>query len=74
MAPLKKFGVIALALGGALVALWRSRRAPAAAKLSHMRRLVSRRIADRDARDEQALGSWDDDGGANEGGANAAIR
>jgi len=68
---LRTFGVIALALEGALVALWRSRRAPTAAKTAYMRRFVSRRIADRDARGEQALVSRDDDGGANEGGANA---
>jgi hypothetical protein len=51
MALLRKFGVIVLALGGALVTLWRSRRAPAAAKMAHMRRFASRRIADRDARE-----------------------
>lgn len=73
MAPLKKFGILALALGCALVALWRSRRAQAAAKRAHAGGFVSRRIADRDARD-QALGRWDDDGGANGGGANAVIR
>jgi hypothetical protein len=74
MAILKNFGVLALALGGALVALWRWRRASAAGKRAHPRRFASRRIADRDARDEQALVRWDDDGGANDGGSNAAIR
>jgi hypothetical protein len=72
MAILRNLGMLALALGGALVALWRRRRAPASGK--YPRRFVSRRIADRDARDAQALVRWDDDGGANEGGSNAAIR
>ena len=74
VAILKNFGVLALALGGALVALWRRRRAPAAEKLAYTRRFVSRRIADRDARDEQALVRWDDESAANQGGSNAAIR
>lgn len=74
MAILKSFGVLALALGGVLVALWRRRRARAAGQLACTRRFVSRRIADRDARDQQALVRWDDDGGANEGGSNATLR
>jgi hypothetical protein len=74
MATRKHFGVLALALGGVLVALWRRRRARAAGKLAHTRRLVSRRIADRDTRGQQALVRWDDDGGANEGGTSATIR
>jgi hypothetical protein len=74
MAIPRNIGVLALALGGALVALWLGRRAQAAGKLAHPRRFVSRRIADRDARDDQALVRWDDDGGANTGGSNAAIR
>jgi hypothetical protein len=74
MATRKHFGARALALGGILVALWRRRRARAARKLTHTRRFVSRRVADRDARDQQALVRWDDDGGANEGGTNATIR
>ena len=74
MAILKSFGVLALALGGALVALWRRCRAPAAGKRAYPLRFASRRIADRDARDEQALDRWHDEGGANEGGSNAAIR
>jgi len=74
MATRQHFTVLALALGGILVALWRRRRARAAEKLAHMRRPVSRRIVDRDARHQQALVRWDDDGGANEGGTNATIR
>jgi hypothetical protein len=77
MAILRNLGMLALALGGALVALWRRRRAPSSGKRAYPRGFVSRRIADRDARDArdaQALGRWDDDGGANEGGSNAAIR
>jgi hypothetical protein len=74
MAIPRHFGVLALALGGVLVALWRWRRAPADRKLAYTRRFVSRRITDRDARDAQALGRWDDDGGANEGESRAAIR
>jgi hypothetical protein len=73
----RNWGVLALALAlaTALVARWPRRRAPAAKKLADTRRFVSRRIVDRDARDEQALVRWDDDGGANEeGGSNAAIR
>jgi hypothetical protein len=70
MAILKSFGMLALALGGALVALWHRRRAATAPKRVHPRRFVSRRIVDRDARDQQALVRWDDDGGANDGGAN----
>jgi hypothetical protein len=74
MAILRNLGMLALALGGALVALWRRRRAPSSGKRAYPRGFVSRRIADRDARDAQALVRWDDDGGANEGGSNAAIR
>jgi hypothetical protein len=74
MAILRNLGMLALALGGALVALWRRRRAPSSGTRAYPRGFVSRRIADRDARDAQALVRWDDDGGANEGGSNAAIR
>jgi hypothetical protein len=74
MAFLRNIGVFAFALGGTLCALWPRRRAPAAGKLVYTRRFVSRRIADRDAREIQALASWDNDGGMNEGGSDAAIR
>jgi hypothetical protein len=78
MATLRNLGVLAFALGGTLCALWPRRRAPAAGKLAYTRRFVSRRIADRDAREIQALAGWDagcdNDGGMNEGGSDAAIR
>jgi hypothetical protein len=74
MASLRSLGVLAFALGGAPGAGWPRRRAPAAAKPAYTRRFVSHRVADRDARDDQALARWDDDGGVNEGGSNAVIR
>ena len=50
----RHFGALALALGGGLVALWRRRRALADRRLADTR-FVSRRITDRDARDDQSL-------------------
>jgi len=62
MAIPSNFGLLAFALWTVLVALWLRRRARAAGKLANPRRFASRRIADRDARADQALVRWDDDG------------
>lgn len=73
MAIPRHLDALVRAPASAVVALWHRSRAPSTATLAHMRRVRSRRPADRDAPDAQALLRWDDDGGANKGGANAAI-
>lgn len=70
---MRKLGVMALALGAAIVAVSPSRRALVAQKLAQSRRFVSKRIVDRDARKRQSLDRWDDDGGAKGRDDHAAI-
>jgi hypothetical protein len=74
---LRNLGLLAIALGAVLAVLvGRSprRRAPGARKLAHMRRFASHRVVDRDDVHSQALDTWDDDGGAKQGGPDATIR
>jgi hypothetical protein len=54
MTAMRNFVILALVLGGALIALSPRRRAQLARKLAESRRFVSRRIVDRDARDRAA--------------------
>jgi hypothetical protein len=64
MGNLAKIGVLALAVGSAVVAVWRRRRARAAEKVAEARRFRSRRVTDREARRDETMARWDDDGGA----------
>ena len=71
---LRNLALLAIALGAVLVVFSPRRRALVARKLAHTRRFVSRRVVDRDELHSQALDTWDDDGGAKQGEANATIR
>jgi hypothetical protein len=75
---LRNLGLLAIAFGAVLVALSPRHRALVARRLAHTRRFVSRRVVDRDeCRSQaldQALDTWNDDGGAKEEESNAAIR
>jgi len=62
VAQIRSLSDLSLVLGGVLVAL--SLRGLVARRLDRSRWFVSRRVVDRDAREEQARGRWDDDGGA----------
>ena len=61
-------GVVVLVLGSVLAAVVSRRRMRLAG------RFVARRAADRDARDQEALERWGDEGGAIEGGRDATFR
>jgi hypothetical protein len=74
MASMRNLGVLVVVFGGVLVALSPRRRRRIAQKLEESRRFVSRRIVDRDARDDQAHGRWDDDGGTWDASAAAPLR
>jgi hypothetical protein len=74
VAATRKLFVLALVVGIVFVAGSDRRRALIAEKLARSRRFVSRRAADRAARESTARARWDDDGGASTGGNNATIR
>lgn len=74
MTRMRKLGLLALVLGGVLVALSRRHRAVIAEKLAQSRRFVSRRIVDRDARDREARDRWDNEGGAMEATIGSTVR
>ena len=73
MTTLRNLGLLAIAFGAIVLVLSPRRRALVAQKLAHARRFVSRRVVDRDALHRQALDTWDDDGGAKQGGAHATL-
>ena len=57
--------IFVLVLGGAFLALSPKRRSLVAEKLAEIQRFTSRRIADREARDDrQATEAWESEGGA----------
>jgi len=66
--------VLVLVLGSVLAAVSSWRRTRFAERSAESRRFVSRRVVDRDARDQQALERWGNDGGAMEGGRDATVR
>ncbi len=65
MQSLRNVVILMLVLGCGFLALSPNRRRAAAEKLARARRLVSRRIADRDARASRlASETWENEGGA----------
>ena len=58
--------IFVLVLGGAFLALSPKRRSLVAEKLAEIQRFASRRIADREARDDgrRATEAWESEGGA----------
>lgn len=63
MATIGRLATLALVLGCAVVALSPKRRARMARKLALARNFLSRRVVDRDAREQTDQARWADDGG-----------